>query len=66
MTELEEAIARRVIRARERAGLDRAEVASALSLEVNSYGHYERGRTAFSVEQLFIISRFFPVPIEEL
>jgi transcriptional regulator with XRE-family HTH domain len=45
-----------VIHAREKAGLDRKALADALSLDLNSYGHYERGRYAFTVDQLFVLS----------
>lgn len=55
-TKREAAITRRVIEAREQAGLERGDLARALSLDPNSYGHYERGRYAFTVEQLFTLA----------
>jgi len=65
-TKRERAITARVIDAREQAGLDRRDLAKALSLDLNSYGHYERGRYAFTVEQLLILSRVLSKPIEYL
>ncbi len=63
-TRREEAITARVIAAREKAGLDRKDLAEALSLDQNSYGHYERGRYAFTVDQLFTLSRTLNRPVE--
>ncbi len=62
-TNREELIRKRVIKAREASGLTRAEVAAALSLTENSYGHYERGRSPFSVELLFELSRILGCPV---
>lgn len=63
-TNLEEAIRKRVIAAREAAGKDRADIAKALGLEYQSYAHYERGRYAFTVEQLFQLSRILNRSVE--
>ena len=57
VTKLEGDIIERVIKARTEAKLERSDLADALALDDNSYGHYERERFAFTVEQLFIISR---------
>lgn len=43
--------------AREHAGLSQEEVARGLSLTAVGYGHYERGRTPFTIEQVFALSR---------
>lgn len=56
-TDLEAKITARVIDARKKAELDRRDLADALVLDLNSYGHYERGRYAFTIDQLFILSR---------
>ncbi|NLD44872.1 MAG: helix-turn-helix transcriptional regulator [Chloroflexi bacterium] len=56
-TKLEHQIIKRVISARMAAGLSRRDVADALGLGEASYGHYERGRYAFTVEQVMILSR---------
>lgn len=66
VTRLEDGIIERVIKARQEAKLERPDVAKALSLETNSYANYERRRSPFTVEQLFQISRFLHVPVEEL
>lgn len=63
VTKVESQITKRVIRAREEAGLRRKEVADALGLEEQSYGHYERGRYAFTVEQLLLLSRTLNKPV---
>lgn len=63
VTKLEEQITQRVMAARERAKIDRQIVADALSLDANSYGHYERGRSAFTVEQLFVLSKVLSKPV---
>lgn len=63
VTRQEAAIINRVIAAREERGLSRADVAEALSLERPSYAHYERGRSAFTVEQLFQLSRILGKPV---
>lgn len=63
VSKLELRIISKVVRAREDAGLSRKEVAKALNLEEQSYGHYERGRFAFTVEQLLILSRVLRRPL---
>jgi transcriptional regulator with XRE-family HTH domain len=35
-----------------------------LGLTATGYGHYERGRQAFSIEQLFVIARVLDRPVE--
>lgn len=56
VTKLEEQITQRVIKAREDADLSRKEVARLIHLEEQSYGHYERGRYAFTIDQLLKLS----------
>lgn len=63
-TKLEEQITERVIAARKDAGLERKNLAEALVIDVNSYGHYERGRYAFTVDQLFTLSRVLGRSVE--
>lgn len=57
VTSVESDICDRVIEAREKAGLTREEVAARLSLKEGSYGHYERKRSAFTIDYLFRLSR---------
>jgi transcriptional regulator with XRE-family HTH domain len=66
VTNLEWQISERVASARKKAGLSREELGEFLSLEEQSYGHYERGRSAFTIEQLFLVSRVLRVPVEDL
>ena len=63
-TRFEREITRRVIAARKELGLEPQDVAKALNLEAPSYRHYERGRTPFTVEQLFHLSRILGRPVE--
>ena len=56
LTERDLAISRRVTRARLDAGLSQKEVGQRLGLTKAGYGHYERGRQAFAVKQLFALS----------
>lgn len=63
VSKLESRIISRVVRAREDAGLSRKDVAKALGMEDQSYGHYERARSAFTVEQLLILSRVLRRPL---
>ncbi len=58
------AIARRVKDARTRAGLSQRDIAKKLGLTEAGYGHYERDRQTFTVEQLFKISRILGRPVE--
>lgn len=64
VTKLEAQIARRVARARKERGLTHDQVGEALSLSGTGYGHYERARQPFSVEQLFQLSRVLGRPVE--
>lgn len=64
LTKREDAVRKRVIQAREDLGMDRNDVAKALSMEYQSYSHYERGRFAFTVEQLFQLARILGRPVE--
>jgi transcriptional regulator with XRE-family HTH domain len=66
VTHLEGQIIKRVTEARTNAKLSRKEVADRLNLEEQSYGHYERGRFAFTVEMLFQLSKILGKPIEWL
>lgn len=63
VTKLEEQITQRVISARLTASLSRQDVGERLNLGEQSYGHYERGRYAFTVEQLFQLSRILGKPV---
>jgi transcriptional regulator with XRE-family HTH domain len=61
-----EAIANRVRGAREEARLSQEDVAVKLGLTGAGYGHYERSRQVFSVEQIFLLSRILNRPVEWL
>ncbi len=63
VSKFEQRVIDRVVHAREDLGLSRKGVANALGLEEQSYGHYERGRSAFTVEQLLILSRVLRRPV---
>jgi len=63
VSQVEQRVIDRVIRARQDADLSRKDVARALHMEEQGYGHYERGRTAFTVEQLLILSRVLRRPV---
>jgi transcriptional regulator with XRE-family HTH domain len=65
-TRREREITERVMEARQAAGLSRREVGDALSLGEQSYGHYERGRYAFTVDQIFALSRVLGRSVEWL
>ncbi len=56
-------VRRRVRQAREEAGLTQAEMADHLALTEAGYGHYERGRSPFTVDQLARISEAVKRPI---
>ena len=51
-----ELIAQQIRTARERAGLTQDDVAARLGLSRAAYGHYERGRTAFQIDALFVLA----------
>lgn len=51
-----EMIAQQVRSARERAGLSQEDVATRLGLTRPTYGHYERGRTPFQIDTLFVLA----------
>lgn len=51
-----EVVAQQVRAARERAGLSQEAVAARLGLSRQAYGHYERGRTPFPIDALFVIA----------
>ena len=59
----DETITRRITAAREAAGLTKTEFASRLGLSKQAYNPYEKGDTAFSVQQLFRASRVLDRPI---
>lgn len=63
VSQIEQRIIDKVTKAREDADLSRKDVARALGIEEQSYGHYERGRFAFTVEQLLILSRVLRRPV---
>lgn len=56
LSERTELIAQQVRLARERAGLTQDDVAARLGLSRAAYGHYERGRTAFQIDVLFVLA----------
>lgn len=64
MNTLDTEISRRVREARKSAGLSQEEVGEHLGLTRGGYGHYERGRQPFTVEQLFRLSRILGEPVE--
>ena len=66
LSKLEVAIAERVARARKLAGLTHKAVGEALSLSESGYGHYERGRQPFTIDQLFQLSRILGRSVEYL
>jgi len=57
-------IIRRVKQARGIAGLSQNELGNHLGLSKAGYGHYERGRQPFSIEQLFKLSRILGRSVE--
>src|SRR5512136_472668 len=63
VSQVEQRIIDRVVRARQDVDLSRKNVAKALGIEEQSYGHYERGRFAFTIEQLLILSRVLRRPV---
>lgn len=58
------AIAQRVKQAREAAGFSQKDMAKRLGLTEAGYGHYERDRQTFTVEQLLQVSRILGRPVE--
>jgi transcriptional regulator with XRE-family HTH domain len=60
------AIANRVRSAREAAGLSQEDVARQLALTPSGYGHYERNRQTFTVEQIFRLSTILEKRVEWL
>jgi transcriptional regulator with XRE-family HTH domain len=61
-----DAIANRVRGAREATKLSQEDVAVKLGLTGAGYGHYERTRQVFSIEQIFLLSRILNRPVEWL
>lgn len=57
-------IARRVKEARQAQGLSQKEMGEKLNLTETGYGHYERGRQEFSLEQMFRVSRILNRSVE--
>src|SRR5512142_816129 len=64
ITKRERAITERVIRAREAAGLQKQELGQKLGLSGSGYSPYENFRYAFSVDQLFELSRILKRSVE--
>jgi len=64
VSNLEAAIIRRVTEAREEAHLTHKEIGKVLSLSETGYGHYERFRQPFTIEQLFQLSRILGRSVE--
>ena len=66
LTPRERAIARRVRAARKAVRLSQTDVAEALGLSKSGYGHYDRGRQPFTVEQIYQLSRVLGRSVEWL
>jgi transcriptional regulator with XRE-family HTH domain len=56
-------ITSRVIRAREKAGMSKGELAERLALSSSGYSPYENFRGTFTVQQLFHLSRILGKPV---
>jgi len=61
--EINRAVAQRVIRAREEAGLQKNELAERLGLSKSGYTSYEKFDAPFTVEQLFRLQRILERPV---
>lgn len=51
---------------REARGFSQGQVARWLGISPVAYGHYERGRTLFTVEQIMLLARHLRVPVSYL
>lgn len=61
--DINRAVAQRVIRAREEAGLQKNELAERLGLSKSGYTSYEKFEVPFTVEQLFRLQRILERPV---
>ncbi len=61
--DINRAVAQRVIRAREEAGLQKSELAERLGLSKSGYTSYEKFEVPFTVEQLFRLQRILERPV---
>jgi transcriptional regulator with XRE-family HTH domain len=59
-------IAARVIFAREYLGMDKQDLAKALSISPQGYGPYEKGKRTFTVPQIFVLSNILGRSVEWL
>ena len=64
--DINRAVAQRVIRAREEAGLQKNELAERLGLSKSGYTSYEKFEVPFTVEQLFRLQRILERPVAYL
>lgn len=55
-----------LIRLRGERGLKQKDMAKLLDITFEAYGMKERGQYQFQMEEMFAISRFFHVPIEDI
>lgn len=55
-----------LIRLRSERGLKQKDMAKLLDITFETYGMKERGQHQFQMDEMFIISRFFHVPIEDI
>jgi len=63
MNHLEREILQRVVKARKEMGLDQYELGRALGLSKQGYNAYETSNVAFTIEQLFQLSRILGKPV---
>ncbi|PIC80514.1 transcriptional regulator [Sporosarcina sp. P18a] len=55
-----------LIRLRNERGLKQKDMAKLLDITVESYGLKERGQHQFRMDEMFSISHFFHIPIEDI
>lgn len=55
-----------LIRLRSERGLKQKDLAKLLGVTFETYGMKERGQYQFQMDEMFIISRFFCLPIEDI
>lgn len=55
-----------LIRLRSDRGLKQKDMAEMLGITKETYGMKERGQLQFSMDEMFTISRYFHVPIEDI
>ena len=62
MGDYREEVGRRLREAREAAGLSQGDLALALAVTREAYGHYERGRSLMALDQLVVVCRVLGRP----